>query len=87
MFCVFCWFFFSPQQDKRKQTSKGFCLLASNKTAEELKLCVWVSIYKYENTAPEESVLSKSNLVCMLITFQCTVYLPKQKPVAGRYTL
>lgn len=46
-----------------------------------------ISTYKYENTAPEESVLSKSILVCMQIILQCTVYLLKQKSVAGGYRL
>lgn len=41
----------------------------------------------YEYAGPEELGLSKSNLVFMLITFQCAVYLLKQKFEAGRYRL
>lgn len=85
-FCC-CGFLFFLQQDEGKETSESFCLFTSYKRAEKLKLCVWVSIYKNESIASLESVLSKSNLVHMLITFKCGIYILYQKPVAGEYRL
>lgn len=83
-FCC-CAFLFFPQQDEGKETSERFCLFTSYKRAEELKLCV--SVYKNENTASVESVLSKSNFVCMLITSKRAIYIQQQKSRAGGYRL
>lgn len=85
-FC-YCAFLVFPQQDEGKETSESFCLFTSYKRAERLKLCVLVSVYKNENTASVEPVLSKSNLVCMLIAFKCAIYILWQKSVAGGYRL
>lgn len=83
--------YFLPLEDKRKQQiSKRFCLPVNKKAkkikAAEFKLCV-LSTYKYGNITPEGSVLSKSNLVCMLIYLQNTTYVLKQKSMVGRYRL